>query len=194
MWNDVGEWAEFLFGGDAPVHPLSVSQVAARAFVMFLAGVMIVRLGKSRLLSRATGLDVVLAVVVGSLISRGINGDASVSGTVVACAVLVSLHWIMTRLAFHWHGLGNLIKGRYSLLIENGRIDWDAMRRSHISEQDLLEELRLNAGVDDPSCIEKAYQERSGEISGLRRKSNMHVLEVAVEHGVQTVRFEMQRD
>jgi len=38
------------------------------------------------------------------------------------------------------------------------------MRRSHISEHDLLEELRLNANIDDLNRVERAYKERSGEI------------------------------
>jgi uncharacterized membrane protein YcaP (DUF421 family) len=192
MWNVLRLWLEFLFGGDMPTQPLLLGQVAARALVVYLLGLLVVRLGKSRLLSGATALDIILAVVLGSLLSRGINGTASMSGTAVGCAVLVALHWSMTRAACRWHWLGNTIKGRSYLLVEKGRMDRDAMRRSNISEHDLLEELRLNANVEDLDQIEKAYKERSGQVSGVRRKFDAQIVEVAVESGVKTVRIEVR--
>jgi uncharacterized membrane protein YcaP (DUF421 family) len=114
------------------------------------------------------------------------------SGTAMACAVLVILHWFMTRLSCRWHLLGNLIKGHCILLVENGRIHVDAMRRSNISEQDLREELRLNANVEDLQYVEKAYKERSGQISGIRRRLDVQVVELEVEKGTKTIRIEIK--
>ncbi len=60
---------------------------------MYLAGLVVVRIGKSRLISRTTSLDVILGFILGSLLSRGITGHASISGTIVASAVIVAVHW-----------------------------------------------------------------------------------------------------
>lgn len=192
MWNELNSWLTVLLGGDFPEKPLGLGQVAARAGVIYLLGLLLVRFGKSRLLSGATALDVVLVVVLGSLLSRGINGNASLTGTIMACAVLVAIHWSMTRLACRWHWLGGIVKGHSQLLVENGRVHWDAMRRSHISEQDLLGELRLRANVDDLEEIARAYKERSGQISGIRRKNDVQVRHIDVEEGVQTIRIEIR--
>src|ERR1043166_1219756 len=81
------------FGGDMPVsEPLALHQIAARAIVIYLVGVVIIRIGKSRLLGRVTSLDVIVAFILGSLLSRGITGHASLSGTTVATAAIVGLH------------------------------------------------------------------------------------------------------
>jgi uncharacterized membrane protein YcaP (DUF421 family) len=192
--SNISVLLDTIFGGDAPVHPLLLGQVAARALVVYVIGLIVVRLGKSRLLASATVLDILLAVVIGSLLSRGINGAASLSGTATACAVLVALHWLMTQLACRSHRFGNLVKGHCRLLVENGRIDWKAMRQSHLSHEDLLEELRLNANVEDLSRIEKAYKERSGQVSGVRRKPHAEILDIAMDDGVKTVRIEVQID
>jgi uncharacterized membrane protein YcaP (DUF421 family) len=194
MGGSINLWLESIFGGDAPAHPLLLGQVAARALVVYLIGLTLVRLGKSRLLGSASALDIILAVVLGSLLSRGINGTASVSGTATACAVLVALHWLITQLACRWHRFGNVVKGHCHLLVENGQINWGALRRSHLSQEDLLEELRLNANVEDLSRIDKAYKERSGQISGVRRKMNAQVLDVDNHEGVKTVRIEVWMD
>jgi uncharacterized membrane protein YcaP (DUF421 family) len=123
---------------------------------------------------------------------HGITGSASMSGIAMACAVLVAIHWVMTRLACHSHRLGNLIKGHAKLLVENGRIHRDTMRASHISEQDLLEELRLTANVEDVNRIEKAYKERNGQISGIRRVPESKVVDCGVENGVKTIKVEVK--
>ncbi|MCE5267284.1 MAG: DUF421 domain-containing protein [Planctomycetaceae bacterium] len=195
MIDAVGSWLMFVFGGDAPVRPLAVGQVAARALVVYAIGLTMIRLAKSRLLGNATPLDVVLAVVIGSLLSRGINGAASISGTAAACAALVALHWLVTKLACRSHRFGNLVKGHCRLLVDNGQVQRAALERSHLSEADLLEELRLNANVDDLDRVERAYKERSGQISGVRRKAKLRVLDVpVVNDGVRTIRIEIWAD
>lgn len=178
-----------IFGGDAPDLPLHWGQVAARAIVVYLAGLLIVRLGKSRLLSRATPLDVILAFMLGSILSRGITGSAAISHTVVASATLVLAHWAFTALACRSHWWGDVIKGRTHVLVSDSEIDHSNMRRSHISEHDLYEALHLNANIDDLGQVAAAYKERSGEISIVRKTLEPKVIDVAVRDGVQTVRI-----
>lgn len=162
---------DLIFGGDAPTGELGWWQIAARASAIYVAALLLVRLGKSRLLSRATPLDVILTFVLGSLLSRAITGSAALSGTIVAASTLIVLHWGFTRLAFRSHWWGKLIKGESYALIRDGEIQWDNLRRSHISEHDLHEELRLNANVDDPRAVKLAVKERSGEIGVVLNKS-----------------------
>lgn len=164
MWETVGNLVHLIFGGDEPERPLALTQIAARAIAIYIGGIVILRIGKSRMINRATIVDVLLAFVLGSLLSRGITGSASISGTLVACAALVALHWFMTLIAFYHHGFGTLIKGHSALLIKDGAIIWENLRKSHISKHDLLEELRLNANVEDPTVVKAAYKERSGGV------------------------------
>jgi len=179
-----------LFGGDYPDQKLLVTQIAMRALVVYVAGLIIVRFGKSRLISRATPLDVLLGFILGSILARGITGNASISGTITATLVLVAVHWVITRVTLNSHRLGNLFKGHSSLLVENGNLIWENMHKSHTSEHDLLEELRMR-GVESPRGVKKAYKERSGDISVIPAKPSPHVILVGVEAGVQTVRIEV---
>ncbi|MCA1734002.1 MAG: DUF421 domain-containing protein, partial [Acidobacteria bacterium] len=79
-------------------------------------------------------------------------------------------------------------------LIEDGEILWDNMRKSHLSEKDLLGALYTNGTVTDPADVKLARFERSGDISVIPRekKKKMRVVEVAVKEGVQTVRIEIE--
>jgi uncharacterized membrane protein YcaP (DUF421 family) len=156
-----------IFGGDEPLQQLTLFQVAARAIAIYVCGVVLVRLGKSRLLARATGIDILVGFLLGSLLSRAITGLASLSETIVASTVIIAGHALLTAATCRWHAFGKLVKGNSVMLIRDGVVLWDNMYKSHISENDLMEALRLNAHTENPEEIARAYKERNGEISAI---------------------------
>lgn len=163
-------WLDIVVGGDTPQEPLQLYQVAARAVLVYLVGVLVVRIGKSRLVGRMTLVDVLVGFILGSLLSRGITGHASLWGTAVASAGVVASHWALTWLTCRSHALGWLLKGDAELLVRNGQPIVKNMRHAHISLHELMEALRL-AGVDDIEQVREAYRERNGEISVLKARS-----------------------
>ena len=158
----------WLFGGDTPLAPLRIHQVCARGIVVYLAGVLIVRFGKSRLIGRTTALDVILGFLLGSLLSRGITGSAAISTTLASSAAIVAAHWLLTRVAVRSHAVGNLFKGHAAVLVENGRVREGELQRAHLSHDDLAEGLRLE-GVERLETVRLAVKERSGEISVIEK-------------------------
>jgi uncharacterized membrane protein YcaP (DUF421 family) len=58
-----------------------VLQVSLRALIMFIAALIIVRLGSKRFLARKTAFDFILAFMLGSMLSRAINGSAELLPT-----------------------------------------------------------------------------------------------------------------
>lgn len=186
--QSVGNFLHDIFGGDYPVDPLAWHQIAARAAIVYLGGLIVVRIGKSRLISRTTSLDVILGFILGSLLSRGITGHASISATILASAVIVAVHWVLTAIACRSHRFGTLFKGHSEQVVRDGSVLRAPMLHSHISDHDLIEQLRLR-GYDDLGQVRAAYKERNGEISVLEKQSEPRVIDVAVQGGVQTVRI-----
>ena len=182
--------ARNVFGGDDPELPLRLHQIAARAALIFLMGLTVVRLGKNRMISRVTSLDVIFGFLMGSLLSRGVTGTTSLSATFVACSTIAAVHWLLSALCFRWHAFGVWVKGRETLIVCDRQPVPDNLRKAHISEHDLQEELRLQ-GVDDLQQVRRAYQERNGEVSVLKEKLSATILDVNVEAGVQTVRIQI---
>jgi uncharacterized membrane protein YcaP (DUF421 family) len=181
---------ETIFGGDTPREPLALYQVAARAAVIYIAGIAIVRWGKSRLISRVTAPDVLLGFILGSLLSRGITGHASISATVISSISIVGVHFLLTRIAMSSEWFETRLKGHVYLVVKDGSCNAKNMAHSHISAGDLEEHLRLQ-GVEDLSQVKEARKERSGEISVIKR-AEAKVVEVSVAEGVQTVRIEVR--
>ncbi|GAA0600063.1 DUF421 domain-containing protein [Caenispirillum bisanense] len=139
-------------------------QMSLRAMLLFLWGLVLVRIGGRRAFGRNSAFDIVLAVVIGSSISRAITAGAPFFPTIVAMTVLVGLHAVLTHLSFRWRLVGALVKGRDTRLVRDGALDWEAMRRTGITERDLREAAHRRglAGVDD---IRDAYIERSGDVT-----------------------------
>src|SRR3954451_17700018 len=133
--------------GGGSLH-INAPQMALRAAVVYLATILIVRLGKKRFMSQATAFDVILGIMLGSLTSRAIAGTAPFFPTLVASAVLVGVHWLCPAAAVRWHAFGQAIKGGPQLLASDGQIDHRALVAAHMSEHDLWEDLR-GKGVSD---------------------------------------------
>lgn len=188
MFTNTLSLSESIFDGDAAQSSLNWGQLAARAAIIYFAGVLLVRLGKSRMLGRASPLDIIVAFILGSMLSRAITGTAAITDTLVATASLVLMHATLTWLACRFHACGWLVKGSPHVLVQDGQINRANMHHSHISEADLREEMRLNANVTELAAVELAVKERSGQI-GVVRKPLATEVEVAVQDGVQTVRI-----
>ena len=144
---------------------LSVGQMAARAVVVYVIGVALVRVGEKRFIGKFSAFDVIMGIMIGSILSRAITTAEGFVATLTAASALILLHYGFAVLAFHSNEVGDLVKGHARTLVTDGTIDWDAMRRGHISEKDLRSALRENARTEDISGVKRATLERSGNIS-----------------------------
>ncbi|MDY6781461.1 MAG: DUF421 domain-containing protein [Cyanobacteriota bacterium] len=160
----VGETIHSVLGLDA--QKLTFWQMGARAVIVYVAGLAMVRLGGDRrFIGQYAAFDVILSIMLGATLSRAINGSAAFFPTLGAAWVLVGLHWLLSLLSFHFDQLEATIKGRSRVLIQDGQLCQRAMRKSHISRRDLDTALRLKAKLTDPSQVALAYLESSGDIS-----------------------------
>ena len=166
-------------------------EMSLRAILVYIAGWAILRAGGNRFLGRETAFDIVLGFVLGSMLSRAINGSAPLFVTLAASALLVLLHQVLAWLTYRSHRFGLLLKGRAETLIQDGQVLEQGLRKHQISQGDLEEALRLNGRVADPSQVQEARFERNGDISVIKRKPEPTVVEISVRDGVQTVRIEI---
>lgn len=187
VWRSIGELIGL--GSDN----LTVWQIGLRALLIYVIAILLVRIGEKRFMGKNTAFDMILGIILGSVLSRGITGNATFFAVVSAGAFLVGLHWLFSVLSFHSDWFGDLIKGSERRLITDGEILWDNMRRSHISRKDLELALRNQGKVTDPGEVKVAHFERSGDISVIpqEKEKKLQVVEVAVREGVQTVRIEI---
>jgi uncharacterized membrane protein YcaP (DUF421 family) len=149
----------------------NAAQLCARAVILFFIGIAYIRIAGRRTFSHATPLDIIVALVVGSNLSRAMTGKAPFWSALAATLLLVVLHRVFAMLTLRWNWLAKLMKAEPVVLVRDGVADRDAMRRHGIGDVDLLEGLRLEQ-VERPRDVHLATLENNGRISVVRRGAN----------------------
>ena len=160
----MGEFFELAFG----IYDKTLTwwQMSARAVGVFFAALLIIRIGNHRIFGKSSAFDIILGIIYGSILSRAITGNSPFWPTIAAAFTLVMLHKLLASFAFHTHfGLGTFIKGRPKTLVKEGELQWEAMKESSVTENDLREAVRSKGSTADLQDIQNAYLERSGKIS-----------------------------
>jgi uncharacterized membrane protein YcaP (DUF421 family) len=188
--NEIAQSLEQVLGLGA--DELNWYQVSTRALVIYIAALFMVRVGEKRFLGKNTAFDVILGIILGSVVSRAINASASFFVTILAGFILVGVHWLFSYIAFRSDRFGTLIKGSKRQLVQDGEIQWEEMDKSNFSKDDLMSQIRSEANQESLDSIHKAYLERSGNISIIRKQQGPKILEVEVADGVQIVRIQVE--
>ena len=162
---ELKETLNWLIGLEMEGREINVWQMSLRAVIVFAAAVVMLRIGDKRFMGKSTAFDVMLGIVFGSTVSRAITGNAPFFPTLGAALVLVLMHWLLAAIAFRSHRFGNLIKGHPRVIVRDGQLHEGAARKTHITEHDLHEALRLNGKPADLAQVRVAHLERNGDIS-----------------------------
>ncbi len=153
-----------LFGPDGHATWL---QECARAGTVFLCGLLLIRIGGRRVLGQWAALDIVVAVITGSNLSRAITGNAPLFGTLAATTLLMALYWAFAQAAARSVGLACLLEGSAIELGRDSALDASALRRHSVSRTDIQEALR-QSGVEHVGQTRRLILEPGGRISVLR--------------------------
>lgn len=148
---------------------LTFRQMSLRTAVVTFVTLVYLRLADRRFLGRYTAFDTVLAVVFGSVMSRGINGTSPFFPTLGAGAVLLFCHWLVGAIAVRSKRFSDLVRGHPTVVVTDGRIDDDAMRRLHVTREDLDEAMRFEGHVGSVEEVARATMECNGRITVLDR-------------------------
>jgi uncharacterized membrane protein YcaP (DUF421 family) len=173
---------EWLHDGD-----IGAAEMALRAAVVYVGMVLMVRVSKMRFMGRATAFDVIVGILLGSIASRAITGNAPFWPALGAAATLLLAHWAMSWITYRWHTAGSILKGRATTLIRDGLMDQQMCDSVKVSRHDLMSAVRV-AGLTSLDQVAEARLERSGEIS-VGRKFTTDVVEVTIDKDVKTVRL-----
>lgn len=148
---------------------LTFAHMAARTCVVFIMGVILLRIGARRELGHNAGFDILTLVILGSVLSRGINGQAAFFPTLGASAALVALHTLLSIVTSRVHRISRWVKGSPTILVRDGVVNEAALQRCFMSHEDLNESLRANGNVAVPAAVAEARLERNGEVSVVKR-------------------------
>jgi uncharacterized membrane protein YcaP (DUF421 family) len=159
------DWLTQVFGAE---HMITWWQECARAVLIFGFGLLLVRLLGRRTFAKWAAVDIVVAIVVGSNLSRALTASAPLWGTLAASLLLMLLNWGMARAAACWPAFSTAVEGDPIELVTAGVAHSNRMRASGVSQTDLNEALR-NASLEASDKALNVTLEPSGRITVVKR-------------------------
>ena len=158
---------ESLFGSG---EELTTLQMGVRAFVMFIIALVLVRIAGMRTFGKNSAFDVITSIMLGAVLARGIVGASPFFSVVAAGLVMVLFHRILGMMTLYNEWLEKMVKGENRVLFKDGKFIWKRMKRSAVSESDVMESVRLEANTTNVDEIEEARIENNGRISVIKKK------------------------
>lgn len=143
-------------------------QMCIRAVLILIFGLVLIRIFGRRAFGKQNPLDIVVAIVVGSNLSRALTGNAPFFSTLAATAALIAVFWLLEEAAARSHFISRVMKGEPVHLVRHRRFDRGAMKRWGVTDGD-IEEAAREAGKPGLDSVDDAVLERSGKISTISR-------------------------
>lgn len=133
-----------------------------RPIIVYVCLVFFVRLFGKRELAQLNPFDLIVLLCLSNTVQNAIIGDDnSVSGGIIGVFSLLGINFLLTRVLFRTPALNQIIEGKETVLIEHGKVDWNAMKREALSELELKTVLHKQ-GLNDYSEVQRCVLEPSG--------------------------------
>jgi uncharacterized membrane protein YcaP (DUF421 family) len=145
--------------------------IALRAIALYVFVVFVMRMIGRRELSTLTPFDLVLLIVLGDAIQQGLTqDDYSVTGAVIAVSTLAIMQVITSYISYRVKPFRKILKGEPIVLIEDGKLLNQNLRRERITADDVAEKMRAQeiAAFDQ---VQWAILESNGSISFIQKTS-----------------------
>ena len=133
--------------------------------VSYIVLIVMLQFAGKRTLSQLNMFDFVVTVALGSILATVLL-DSSISFTegITALALLGGLQFIVASISSRWPRTRNIITADPVLLLANGQIRHEAMRRNRLTESEIRQAVRSSGG-GDLSQVRAVVLESNGKIS-----------------------------
>src|SRR3954451_12829390 len=139
--------------------------IVIRAAVVFLFVWLVLRALGKRELGELTAFELVLLFVIGDLVQQSITQhDTSITAAVLAISTITLLILIQSYVVFRFRRTRPVLEGNPVVVVYEGRLIDDVMRRERMTEDDLYESARKQ-GISDLAGVRLAVLETDGKLS-----------------------------
>lgn len=122
---------------------MSLLRIAARALVAYVFLLALLRVSGKRVLSEATGLQFVLAIIIGDLVDDGVFATTPFAQLIVAAGTLTLVHLTIAIVAMYDLRIWRIVEGEPPVLLQNGMPQRKGMRHERVNRKEIASMLRL---------------------------------------------------
>jgi uncharacterized membrane protein YcaP (DUF421 family) len=158
MWSDM-----FHLG-------LPILEKMVRPIIIYLFLVIVLRLAGKRELAQLNPFDLVVLLTLSNTVQNAIIGDDnSVTGGVIGAATLLLVNYLFVRFLYSHERLDTVVEGKTEVLIENGKIRPEALKKELITVPE-LEAAAHRQGLASLDEVERALIEPGGTFCFIAKK------------------------
>lgn len=137
-----------------------------RAAIMYIFLFIIFKISGRKTLLEMTIFDFILVLIISEATQQALLGeDFSLTGAFITIGTLIFIDKGLGLLENKYPNLNLWLNGSPIILIENGKILERRMRKCYLSEEEIMEVARQQAGLENISEIKFAILEKNGKIS-----------------------------
>lgn len=137
-----------------------------KAVAIYVALLVIFRIAGKRSLAQITTFDFVLLLIIGEATQQALLGDDfSITNALLVILTLIGLEIGLTFVQHRFPKLGPWLDDVPLVLVEHGQPIEARLRKTRISEEDILQSARSLQGLERMDQVKYAVLERTGEIS-----------------------------
>lgn len=146
--------------------------ITFRTIVLYFIILVIFRLMGKREIGELSILDLVVSIMIAEIAVLAIeNVKDKLLHTIVPIVVLMIIQVSLAFISLKSQKIRQLLDGKPTIIIKQGKIDERAMRSQRYNFDDLLMQLREN-NIDRISDVSYAILESSGKLSIVKKKTN----------------------
>jgi uncharacterized membrane protein YcaP (DUF421 family) len=160
------EWLQQFFGKDSDLNSL---QMSVRGIIVFLAALLVLRIGSKRSFGKESAIDHVVMIILGGILGRAITGAEPFLPVMSAVFSIIIVHRLLAWICLSNKWLGNMINGEKKLLFADGKPETTNMKESLISKDDLDEGIRLRLNENNTDNVKEIFIERNGHLSVVKK-------------------------
>jgi uncharacterized membrane protein YcaP (DUF421 family) len=145
--------------------------VVLRSAVIFVVIWVLMRLLGRRELSNLEPFDIIMLVVIGDFVQQAATQqDLSVTGAVLSVSTIGILTLAFSWLSWRFPRLRPALDGKPLVLVEEGKLLMDNMRRERITIEELAAQARLQR-IESIEQVNWAVLETGGQISFISKRA-----------------------
>ncbi|WP_433777749.1 DUF421 domain-containing protein [Flavobacterium anhuiense] len=146
--------------------------IIIRSVAVYFFMTIALRIFGKKELSQLNTADVILILLISNSVQNAMVGsDTSLTGGLIAALVLFVINFIIKKLTRKYKTLSNILLDKPEVLIHDGKLDFKALSRLDISDEELKEAMREH-GIEFFKNVKLAMLEIDGTISIISEDQN----------------------
>ena len=147
------------------VPEIAVAEKMLRPALVYAFLLLAFRFTGKRQVGQLTPFDLVVLLLISNVVQNAsIGNDYSLGGGLLGAVAIFVANYLVVEISYRWKWARRWLEARPTMLVHNGRVLHDNLRRERLTFDDLQAALR-RSGVAEPHEVRFAVLEDSGGVS-----------------------------